>query len=291
MTGMTEALFFGLGILFGFSVAWLLGAKRGARRVQAQLDAQLDALLSRLRTGKPLQGGTGSPGEVPQVGDLREVLARNWVPRGHEVEDPIRKALGRMAIYLRHRIESPLLAGLEAGGRELRTGAEDALDALEDLEFFLEDPPAPREAETRNLVDLVQEVTREFAAQSPVFVKVAAPQEPIPVRVDPEPFKDAVFLILHNAGEFGGGEPVLVSLAREDGKALLALRDRGPGFTAEALIQAMDPFYSTSPGGLGLGLPHARKAVEAQGGEILLRNAEEGGAEVEIRLPLASPQA
>jgi two-component system C4-dicarboxylate transport sensor histidine kinase DctB len=109
----------------------------------------------------------------------------------------------------------------------------------------------------------------------------------VKVRIEPEPLKDAVFLILHNAAEFGGGRPVQVTLGVEGGKASVRVRDSGPGFSAEALLKAMDPFYSTSSSGLGLGLPHARRAVNSQGGELLLRNPDGGGAEVEIRLPQA----
>jgi two-component system C4-dicarboxylate transport sensor histidine kinase DctB len=134
---------------------------------------------------------------------------------------------------------------------------------------------------------VVQDVTREFATQSDLMIKVQSPQEPVNVSIDPEPLKDAIFLILHNAGEFGGGRPVQVAMGIEGGRASVRIRDSGPGFSAEALLKAMDPFYSTSPSGLGLGLPHARRAVNGQGGEVFLRNPEGGGAEVEIRLPLA----
>ena len=46
-------------------------------------------------------------------------------------------------------------------------------------------------------------------------------------------------------------------------------------------------FLSLTFRGLGLGLPHAKRVVTAQGGEIFLRNPEGGGAEVEIVLPTA----
>jgi len=280
---MIEVLFLGLGILVGATVAWLAGVKRGGRKIQDQLAS----LAQGLRGGNLPDSTRTSSIEVPEIREILGLLSTEWVPQGPEREDGTRRALSRMALYLRHRVESPLLAGLDGSVGELRNGAEEALDAVEDLEFFLEDPPAPQEPETRNLVDVVQEVTREFANQSTVLVKVRSPQGPIRVRVEPEPLKDAIFLILHNAGEFGGGQPVQATLGAEAGKAHLWIRDQGPGFTAEALLKAMDPFYSTSPGGLGLGLPHARRAVNSQGGELFLRNGEGGGAEVEIQLPLA----
>ncbi len=279
---MTYVVFFGLGALIGALVGWWVGAKRGGRRIQDQLAA----FVQGLRGGNLPDPSRTSPDEAPEIREIRGLLSKDWTHRVPEQDDMTRRALGRIALYLRHRVESPLLAGLEGSVRELRNGADQALAGVEDLEFFLEDLPGPQELETRNLVDVVQEVTREFAKQSTVLVKVRAPQEPVGVRIEPEPLKDAIFLILHNAGEFGGGQPVEVTLGSGAGKARLWVRDQGPGFTAEALLNAMDPFYSTSTGGLGLGLPHARRAVNSQGGEVFLRNGEGGGAEVEIQLPL-----
>jgi signal transduction histidine kinase len=198
-------------------------------------------------------------------------------------EEALRESLQRLADYLRHRVEAPLLVGLDEGDQALRESAEAALDAVEDLEFFLEDPPVVPVLETKNLVDLMGEVTQEFVDKFTIFVKVEGSQEPLRLRVDPEPLKDAIFLLLHNAGEFGGGKPVQVTLRKE-----VLIRDQGPGFSADAILQAMSPFYSTAPGGLGLGLPYAKMAVKAQGGDLLIRNRDEGGAEVEIVLPMKS---
>jgi len=274
----------GLGILAGAIAGWVIGAKRGSRRIQDELAA----FSQGLRAGNLPDPSRTSPDEAPEIREIRELLSREWAPRGPDSEDMTRRALGRIDHYLRHRVESPLLEGLEGSGKELRAAADEALAGVEDLEFFLEDLPVRQEPEMRNLTEVIQEVTREFARQSTVLVKVQSPQEPVRVRLEPERFKDALFLVLHNAGEFGGGQPVQVSLSAEGGRARLLVRDRGPGFAAEALLKAMDPFYSTSPDGLGLGLPHARRAVNSQGGEVFLRNGEGGGAEVEIRLPLAS---
>jgi signal transduction histidine kinase len=278
---MTEALFLGLGFLLGAGVFWFLAARSPDRKIREQVKD----LLRAVRSGELSEDDDPIPGEASSIRELRGLLARDWIPRGRERDSAIRQALVRIAAYLRHRVEGPLLAGLHQGGVKLEEGVDAALGAVEDLEFFLEDPPATPDLEKRNLVEVVQEVTRDFASQSPVFVKMASPPEPIPVRVDPEPLKDAIFLVLHNAGEFGGGTPVQVTLERKGAQAHLLVRDRGPGFSAEALFEAMNPFYTTSTGGLGLGLPHAKRVVEAQGGEIFLRNPEGGGAEVEIVLP------
>lgn len=280
---MTYVAFLVLGLALGAATGWFFGSKRGLQKYRQQLASLADGL----RAGNlPNPARTGSS-ELSEVRELRDVLAKDWTHRSPEMEDEVRRALLRLALYLRRRVEAPLLSGLESDGMSLRQGADEALGAVEDLEFFLEDPPIPGEPVPRNLTEVVQQVTRDFAGQSNILVKVQSPREPIRVRIETETFKDALFLILHNAGEFGGGEPVQVSLDVEGGRARIRVEDRGPGFTAEGLLKAMDPFYSTSPDGLGLGLPHARKTINAQGGEVFLRNAEKGGAEVEVRLPLA----
>lgn len=279
---MTEVVFLAIGLVVGAALAWRVAVKRGREEVLEQLGS----LVEGLRAGNVPNPDRTSPNEVPQIRELREALARELAREARGEDDEALRALSRISQYLRYRVESPLLEGLEGGAEGLRSAADEALGAVEDLEFFLEDPPPHNEPAAQNLADLVQQVTREFAEQSPVLVKVRSPQEPIRVRVEAEALKDAIFLILHNGGEFGGGEPIDLTLASDGRKAQLVIKDRGPGFTAEALIKAMDPFYSTSPAGLGLGLPHARRALNGQGGEVFLRNGEGGGAEVEIRLPL-----
>lgn len=98
---------------------------------------------------------------------------------------------------------------------------------------------------------------------------------------------DALYLVLHNAGRFGGGATIDLGVDQSGGRVVITVRDRGDGFSEEAFARAFDPFYSTSDGGLGLGLPHARKVVEGMGGQIELRNVPDGGAEVEISFPSA----
>ena len=281
---MIEAVLFLAGLVVGAIGAWIAGKNKGGQVIRTELES----LARGLRAGNLPDPERSSQTVIPEVREVRKALTDGWAPRPSGAGDESRRALFRIAEFLRHRVESPLLAGLEGRGEDLKENAEEALGSVEDLEFFLEDPPTPQEPETRNLTQVAQEVTREFAKQSSVLVKVEAPQAPIRIRVEPEPLKDAIFLILHNAAEFGGEQPVELTLGTEGGKASLRVRDKGPGFSAEALLKAMDPFYSTSPGGLGLGLPHARRAVNGQGGEVYLRNGEKGGAEVEIQLPLGN---
>ena len=67
------------------------------------------------------------------------------------------------------------------------------------------------------------------------------------------------------------------------------IRDDGPGFTAEALERAFDPYYTTKATGTGLGLSITRGIVEEHGGRIQLSSTKGHGAQVLITLPLEHP--
>jgi two-component system C4-dicarboxylate transport sensor histidine kinase DctB len=71
---------------------------------------------------------------------------------------------------------------------------------------------------------------------------------------------------------------------------LLTLRDNGPGFSAEALQRAREPFFTTktSAQGLGLGLAICDTLMRALGGELLFANHAEGGAVLTLRLRAAA---
>jgi signal transduction histidine kinase len=154
---------------------------------------------------------------------------------------------------------------------------------LEDLDSFVSEASDVREG--TDLVQLAQRVTHEFVRDQGVGVRLALSDGSVRASVSPNALMDALYLVLHNASRFGRGQTIDLTVAQQGARAALRVRDHGPGFSEEAFRRAFDPFYSTSEDGLGLGLPHARKLLEAMGGSIQLRNVPDGGAEVEISLP------
>jgi two-component system OmpR family sensor kinase len=89
------------------------------------------------------------------------------------------------------------------------------------------------------------------------------------------------------------GTPVVVTLRREGNKAVLDIRDRGPGLPAEELERVFDRFWrsnggrSRGRGGAGLGLAIVREIVQAHHGTVAAANDPNGGAVFTVRLPLA----
>ena len=159
------------------------------------------------------------------------------------------------------------------------------MGALQDLDFFIGDIGEAREV--TDLAALAQGVSREFAADQDLGVRLRLPGVPVRAVVNRSALMDALYLVLHNAGRFGGGTTVDLTVEESDGRARMVVRDRGDGFSEEAFARAFDPFYSTTDDGLGLGLPHARKVVEGMDGRIELSNVPDGGAEVAMSFAVA----
>jgi signal transduction histidine kinase len=81
--------------------------------------------------------------------------------------------------------------------------------------------------------------------------------------------------------ETGGG--VEVGWSREASQLDVWVRDEGPGITNTANLFV--PFFTTKPGGSGIGLVFSRQIAEAHGGELTLKNRTDArGCEARLRL-------
>ncbi len=114
---------------------------------------------------------------------------------------------------------------------------------------------------------------------------------PVTVAGDPELLRRAIENVVRNAIRYSPvNAAVLVSLVRQNGHAVVDVRDTGPGVPEEALPRLFDAFYRVEPdrgrasGGIGLGLSIARRAVELHKGSIRAKNAHPG-LEVVIEFP------
>lgn len=110
--------------------------------------------------------------------------------------------------------------------------------------------------------------------------------------LDPKQWRRAVLNVLMNALEAcpPGGRVRLFSRLT-DTDCELEIRDDGPGLPRAELERVFDPYYTTKPGGTGLGLSLTRGIVEEHGGTIELTSVEGQGCQVLIRMPLATTKA
>jgi signal transduction histidine kinase len=129
-------------------------------------------------------------------------------------------------------------------------------------------------------------VARERRGHDAVVARLSGLDAPVVVRADEELLERALENVVRNAVQAAaaGGGHVELRVERSAGGVLLHVEDDGPGLAADH-PGYVRPFYTTRPGGLGLGLPLARKIVLLHGGELSLERRSPKGARVVLRLP------
>jgi two-component system, OmpR family, sensor kinase len=144
-----------------------------------------------------------------------------------------------------------------------------------------------------SLPALLEEQARRFAPRAAVAgvdVQVTAAGEDL--RIDPVRIRQALDGLLDNALRYTpAGGAIGLSASRRDGLVRIGVQDSGPGFQADLLPHAFEPFSRRGTDGrtgAGLGLAIVRAIAEAHGGTAEAGNRPEGGASVTMVLPYPS---
>ena len=141
-----------------------------------------------------------------------------------------------------------------------------------------------------DLNQLVREVAGLYEA-SEVTVRARLGSDLLPVLGDAGQLRQLIHNLLRNA-EYAllntdppTSEPAIELITRREGmRVTMIVRDNGPGFPAEVLPRAFEPYFTTRPRGSGLGLAIVKKIVDEHGGDVRITNREPNGAEVRVRL-------
>lgn len=108
-----------------------------------------------------------------------------------------------------------------------------------------------------------------------------------PVPVDRDQIQKVLTNLILNAQDAAGDAGhIRVSTSRENGWVLVAVRDDGCGMSKEFIANSLfKPFQTTKKQGLGIGLFHCKKIVEAHGGRIEVESARGEGSTFRVLLP------
>jgi two-component system, NtrC family, nitrogen regulation sensor histidine kinase NtrY len=119
-------------------------------------------------------------------------------------------------------------------------------------------------------------------ARVPVAVE---PGPPVTIQGDPDQIEQALINLLRNAADAspaGGG--VRIGWRRDGAMVEIWVTDEGPGLSGTANLFV--PFFTTKPGGSGIGLVLSRQIAEGHGGALTLENRADGsGCVARLRLP------
>jgi nitrogen fixation/metabolism regulation signal transduction histidine kinase len=208
----------------------------------------------------------------------------------HEIKNPltpIQLSAERLAFKLADRLDDNGREMLERG----TTTIVNQVEAMKNLVNAFRDYarlPAPTLAAI-DLNALIREVLNLYETAS-ARIRTELGSNLPPVRGDATQIRQVIHNMLQNAQDALATEEdgeISVITRRDGERAVLLFRDNGPGFPAEVMARAFEPYFTTKSRGTGLGLAMVKKIVDEHGGEVRLSNREGGGAEVRIRLRLA----
>lgn len=213
--------------------------------------------------------------------------------------------LGEMAAVVAHEVKNPLAAiraAVQTLARDVPAdspghlvvpqivGRIDALSALMHELLLFARPPRPRVAPV-NVESLVRG-TVEFLKSDPELANVTMSVEgnAPPIVADSELLKIVLSNVIVNSGQaMQGVGRVRVDIGATEQVCSIAIEDNGPGIPHEVRGMIFTPFFTTKRRGTGLGLPTAKRLVEAHGGTIDLECPPGGGTLVIVRVPI-TPQ-
>ena len=214
-------------------------------------------------------------------------------------------AIGRMAAHLAHEIRNPLvtIGGFarmiqqrpESQGRDTARYAQIIAAEVQRLENILarvmdfSKPPRPllRETALHEVIDETVEQLRERAASQKVEIKRELPAEETRLPLDPEQMKQVLLNLFQNALDvMKDGGRLTVNVETDSESALVHVVNSGELIRPEHMPSLFEPFFSTKPGGTGLGLAVSQKIVQEHGGDITATSSLAGGTRFTIRIPL-----
>ena len=158
---------------------------------------------------------------------------------------------------------------------------------------------APFDAKEIDLNEVVLETLDLVAALAHargVSLNSVLAERPLPVKADTIQLQQVLINLIVNAMDamerLGKTERrVTVRTARDGASAEIEIADSGPGIPAGKLDEIFEPFYTTKPNGMGMGLSIARTIIDAHDGKISAENNSLRGAVFRIVLPLVHARA
>ncbi len=220
--------------------------------------------------------------------------------------------MGQLVASIAHEVNQPIAATLtnaQAATRWLGAQPPNVDEAVQALGRIVKDanragdvlgrirgmikkaPPRKAPVDINAAIREVVALTHGEASKSGASVEIALAEHLPSVEGDRVELQQVLLNLILNALEAMGtttdGARTLQIITRvEEGAGVhVAVRDSGPGFGQEGARRVFDPFYTTKPTGLGMGLSICRSIIDAHGGRLWASPNEPRGAVVEFIVP------
>ncbi len=207
-------------------------------------------------------------------------------------------ALGQLTAGLAHELRNPLAsikgsadllaraaAGRDAMAQELGEIISSEVDRTNLLVTRFLDFARPLEPH-REMADVTAVIDRAAAHAGVAIVREYAADVP-QLSIDPTLMEQVFINLLSNAAQASeAGQPVTVTTRLTEENVEISVADRGCGIPAEKLEAVFNPFMTTKPTGVGLGLAIVAKIVDGHGGKMTVESTLGEGSTFRISLPV-----
>jgi signal transduction histidine kinase len=263
------------------------GAAEGVEFIGTIMD-----LTERKRTEQALRAAESELARALRLATVAELAAAI----AHEINQPLAAITANGGACLRSLAQRPPMLddAREAAGCIVADGhrAGDVIARIRAL--FNKEEPNQRLLDVNDIVHRVLDLSRGAIDQQRVVARTELAPSPILVMGDPVQLQQVVANLVTNAIEAMSGiadRPLVLTIRSEVDRgaaAALTVEDSGRGLDPEKISRIFDSFYTTKPGGIGVGLAISRSIIEAHSGSLWASPATGCGARLGFTLPLAT---
>lgn len=208
--------------------------------------------------------------------------------------------IGGVTTAIVHDLKNPIITilGFSKRIKDRKGNTDEAIDIVMDSALIMQKIVQDVLDFSKPLqLALKQEDIREVIAKTAQFCEAKAggegvnlltrvPASPVYAELDSFHMERALINIVSNAIEASGrGQNVTVGTVPGKDTLAITIADQGPGMDSEAIENIFTPFYTKKQEGTGLGMPIAKKVIEAHKGKIHVQSKPGAGTEVMIELP------
>ncbi len=208
--------------------------------------------------------------------------------------------IGQVATAIVHDLKNPIITilGFSKRIKDRKGNIDEAINIVTDsalsmqkivhdvLDFSRPLQLALKREDMRDVIARACKSCEAKAGQEGVNLVTNVPDFPVHVEIDDFHMERALINLVSNAIEASrGGQDVNIAVTSGKDKLAITITDKGPGMDRETLENVFTPFYTKKREGTGLGMPIAKKVLEAHKGTIHIDSKPGKGTEVRIELP------